>query len=67
MHKGGVAMTKEYSSNFAPYMESMIRQKHNAGFSLKYMDKHLNEFDRFCKDYFPDKRALDKELVETWA
>ena len=60
-------MTKEFSSNFASYMESMIRQKHNAGFSLNYMDKHLDEFDMFCKDYFPNKRTLDKELIETWA
>lgn len=60
-------MTKEFSSNFAPIMESMMRQKHNAGFSLTYMEKHLDEFDRFCKDCFPNQRSLDKELVEAWA
>jgi site-specific recombinase XerD len=66
MHKGGTAMTKEFSSNFARYMEGMAREKHNSGFSLKYMDKHLAEFDCFCGDHFPDKESLDKELVEAW-
>lgn len=59
-------MTKGFSSNFAKYMEGMAREKHNAGFSLKYMDKHLDEFDCFCRDHFPDKDSLDKDLVEAW-
>ncbi len=59
-------MNERFSSNFAPHLEIMIKQKHNAGFSLKYMDQHLNDFDTFCKDCFPNKRTLDKELVETW-
>jgi len=59
-------MIKGFSSNFAHYMESMVREKRNAGFSLKYMDKHLDEFDCFCRNHFPDKYSLDKELVEAW-
>lgn len=59
-------MTKEFSSNFAKYIEGMAKEKHNSGFSLKYMDKHLAEFDCFCRNHFPDKDSLDKELVEAW-
>ena len=59
-------MTKRFSSNFALYIEGMAREKHNSGFSLKYMDKHLADFDCFCRDHFPDKDSLDKELVEAW-
>lgn len=66
MHKGRTAMTQRFSSNFAQHMEGMAREKHNAGFSFKYMDKHLDEFDCFCRDRFPNRESLDKELIETW-
>lgn len=59
-------MNGKFKSNFAQYIEGMKREKYNSGFSLKYMDKHLDEFDCFCKNYFPDKDLLDKELVEAW-
>jgi integrase/recombinase XerD len=66
MYKGGAAMTRRFSSHFAQYIEGMAREKHHAGFSLKYMDKHLDEFDCFCRGHFPGKDSLDKELVEAW-
>lgn len=59
-------MIKEFSSSFAKYIAAMAKEKHNSGFSLKYMDKHLAEFDCFCRNQFPDKDSLDKELVEAW-
>lgn len=59
-------MNKVFLSNFAQYMDGMAREKHNSGFSLKYMDKHLAEFDCFCRNHFPGKHSLDKELVEAW-
>lgn len=66
IYEGGIAITKKFSSHFAQYLEGMARVKHHAGFSLKYMDKHLDEFDCFCRDHFPDKDSLDKELVRVW-
>lgn len=59
-------MIKIFSSKFASHMEGLARGKHNAGFSLKYMNKHLAEFDVFCRDCFPDKDSVDKELIEAW-
>lgn len=59
-------MNGRFKSNFAQYMESMMKQKHNSGFSLKYMDKHLDEFDFFCRNNYPNKVSLDKQLVEAW-
>lgn len=66
VYKGGTGMNGKFKSNFAQYIEGMKREKYNSGFSLKYMDKHLDEFDCFCRNYFPDKDLLDKELVEAW-
>lgn len=59
-------MINEFLSNFAKYIEGMAKEKRNSGFSMKYMDKHLVEFDCFCRNHFPDKDLLDKKLVEAW-
>ncbi|MBN4063020.1 hypothetical protein JYU11_02445 [bacterium AH-315-G05] len=59
-------MINIFVSNFAEHLKNMRTLKHNAGFSLKYMDKHLNEFDCYCKKYFPDKKILDRNLVDSW-
>ena len=54
------------SSYFAPFLAEMMAVKRNSGFSLKYMDSHINEFDTFCRLNFPDKYELDRELAEAW-
>lgn len=59
-------MKELFLSNFASYMEGVIKQKRNAGFSLMYMEKNLHEFDIFCRECFPSKRILDKEIIEKW-
>ena len=66
MHKGRFAMSITLSSYFAPFLTEMMEIKHNSGFSLKYMDSHINEFDVFCCKNFPIKQQLDRELVEAW-
>ena len=47
-------------------MNDMMDIKRNSGFTLKYMDSHIKEFDEFCVKNYPDKKQLDKELVEAW-
>jgi len=59
-------MTAGLTGYFAPALIEMMEVKHNSGFSLKYMDNHIKEFDEFCRSEFPDKRQLDKELAEEW-
>lgn len=54
------------SSCFAPYLTEMMKVKRNSGFALTYMDAHIMEFDCFCRSNFPNKRDLDRELVEGW-
>ena len=54
------------SSHFAQFLTEMMDIKHNSGFSLKYMDSHIMDFDMFCRKSFPDKCQLDRELVEAW-
>lgn len=56
-------MNGRVKCSFAQYMDGMIKEKHNSAFSLKYMDEHLDEFDWFCRNNFPSKISLDKELV----
>jgi integrase len=47
-------------------MAEMMAIKRNSGFSLKYMDAHIESFDLFCRGRFPDKKLLDQELAEAW-
>lgn len=54
------------SSYFAPFLLEMARIKRNSGFILKGMDAHIKGFDTFCKENYPDKHQLDRELVEAW-
>jgi len=54
------------SSHFSQHMAEMMEIKRNSGFSLGYMDSHIVEFDAFCIRSFPDKRELDRELVQAW-
>jgi integrase len=53
-------------SRFARYLAEMADIKHNSGFTLKYMNCHICEFDSFCVKCFPEKDVLDFELVEGW-
>ena len=59
-------MSMILSSYFAPYMDGLQNIKHNAGFVLGYMNKHLQEFDLFCNERYSDKNCLDRELSEAW-
>jgi integrase len=56
----------ELESRFARHLTDMANIKHNSGFALKYMNGHICEFDCFCVERFPEKDALDFELVEGW-
>jgi integrase len=53
-------------SRSARHLADMTDMKHNSGFTLKYMDSHICEFDSFCVRRFPEKDTLDYELVEEW-
>lgn len=67
MRKGRLELNGyDLKSRFALLLAGMSEIKHNAGFSLKYMDSHIVEFDRFCYDRFPEKSLLDHDLVEEW-
>jgi integrase len=59
-------MKNVLSSRFAPFLVEMMSIKRNSGFSLKYMDAHIAEFDSFCRASFPDKDQLSQELVNAW-
>lgn len=59
-------MMTKLSSHFSQHLIEMMEVKRNAGFSLGYMDVHINEFDAFCHERFPEKRQLDRELAESW-
>ena len=67
VREGGFDMkTNNPSSYFAPFLLEMAKIKHNSGFILREMNAHIPEFDTFCTEKYPDKRQLDRELVEAW-
>jgi integrase len=66
MREGGFTMMTKLSSHFAPHLTEMMEVKRNSGFSLNYMDAHVEEFDTFCNKNFPNKHHLDRELAESW-
>jgi integrase/recombinase XerD len=59
-------MSLDLSSSFAPYIKGMRNIKHNSGFVLGCIDGHLAEFDLFCRQLFPEKDWLDRELLYAW-
>ena len=59
-------MIIELNSYFAPFLTEMMAIKHNSGFSFAHMDSCIMSFDTFCREKYPNKHQLDRELVEAW-
>jgi integrase len=59
-------MISGLKSYFAPFLIEMMSIKHNSGFSLTYMDSHIMSFDAFCNEKYPEKRQLDREIIDAW-
>jgi integrase len=59
--------TLSFSSNFATHIEGFIAQKQALGYPYTTSSKHLEDFDKMCKEHFADHEELDAEIAMTWA
>ena len=60
-------MTYSYSSNFKPFIEGLVQQKNAVGINYESAEYYLSNFDRFCRDQFPDETILSRHFVMQWA
>jgi integrase len=60
-------MTYFYESKFAERIQGFIAQKRAIGYSYNDYEKTMNNFDRFCRERFPEETCLSKELCHAWA
>ncbi len=60
-------MKYSYSSNFKPFIEGLVQQKNAIGINYESAEYYLSNFDRFCRDQFPDETILSRHIVMQWA
>ena len=60
-------MKYSYSSNFKPFIEGLVQQKNAVGINYESAEYYLSNFDRFCRDQFPDETILSRHIVMQWA
>ena len=60
-------MNYVFSSNFKKNIKDLVEQKHAVGFPYTSSQHSLNEFDKFCKKYYPQEIKLTREIAMHWA
>ena len=60
-------MTYSYSSNFKAFIEGLVQQKNAVGINYESAEYYLLNFDRFCREQFPDETILSRHVVMQWA
>ncbi len=55
-----------FTSCFAPFIESLITEKRNAGFQYEHAEWRLHKFDEFCNQELLKTPVITKELAEKW-
>lgn len=53
-------------SCFQEHSKNMMQRLHNLGFSLKYLEAFLEEFDYYVDQHCPTETLLTSELAENW-
>lgn len=53
-----------FTSCFAPFIESLITEKRNAGFQYEHAEWRLHKFDEFCNQELIKTPVITKELAE---
>lgn len=59
-------MSYEYSSHFSDDIQTYISLKCSLGYSRSTYDRILCQFDRFCRENYPDEKTITQELTEHW-
>ena len=52
-----------FTSCFAPFIESMITEKRNAGFQYEHAEWILHKFDEFCNQEQVETPVITQELA----
>lgn len=55
-----------FTSCFAPFIESMITEKRNAGFQYEHAEWILHKFDEFCNQEQVETPVITQELAGKW-
>ena len=55
-----------FTSCFAPFIESMITKKRNAGFQYEHAEWILHKFDEFCNQEQVETPVITQELAGKW-
>jgi integrase len=56
-----------FSSRFAEHIEGFIAQKQALGYPYVQSSRHLEDFDRMCRERFADHDRLDSKIAMAWA
>ena len=46
--------------------DDMVAMYHNIGLELEYLSKFRDEFESYCREFFPRSRILAEEIAEGW-
>lgn len=58
--------TYVHRSNFAPYIIEYLAERHALGYNCRASAYILRAFDKFCCEYYPNRKTIDLELVSGW-
>ena len=56
----------KFFSKFAAMLDEYLEYRVAMGITNRSHERHLQLFDRYCKDNYPDSMHLNKELVHGW-
>lgn len=59
-------MSYEYKSCFADDIRTYISLRCSLGYSRSTYEKTLCQFDRFCREHYPDEKAITQKVAEHW-
>ena len=59
-------MSRTFHSRFADDIREMVAYKTSLGHKAASYEWDLQNFDRYCMEYYPDAETLTKELVFGW-
>ena len=59
-------MSYEYKSYFADDIQTYISLRCSLGYSRGTYEKTLRQFDHFCREHYPDEKAITQKVAEHW-
>ena len=60
-------MNNQFSSKLKNHIVAFLEEKHALGYSYATEERILKQFDRFCKESYPDTETITPDLGLTWS